>query len=40
MTVLDSLEDQAHGARVGADAHIGEGSFTDDSLIETVQSFV
>ena len=40
VTALDSLEDQAHGSRVGADAYITKGSFTDDSLLETVRSFV
>ena len=40
VTALDSLEDQAHGSRVGADAYITKGSFTDDTLLETVRSFV
>jgi two-component system, chemotaxis family, sensor kinase CheA len=40
VTALDSLEDQAHGADVGADAYITKGSFTDDTLIETVRRFV
>ena len=40
VTALDSLEDQAHGSRVGADAYITKGSFTDDTLIETVRRFV
>jgi two-component system chemotaxis sensor kinase CheA len=40
VTALDSLEDQAHGAEVGADAYITKGSFTDDTLLETVRRFV
>ena len=40
VTALDSLEDQAHGSRVGADAYITKGSFTDNTLLQTVRSFV
>jgi two-component system chemotaxis sensor kinase CheA len=40
VTALDSMEDQAHGAEVGADAYITKGSFNDDRLIEAVRNFV
>ena len=40
VTALDSMEDQAHGADVGADAYITKGSFNDDRLIEAVRNFV
>jgi two-component system, chemotaxis family, sensor kinase CheA len=40
VTAPDSLEDQAHGAAVGADAYITKGSFTDDTLIRAVRRFV
>ena len=37
VTALDSMEDQAHGADVGADAYITKGAFNDDRLIEAVR---
>ena len=40
VTALDSMEDQAHGADVGADAYITKGAFNDDRLIEAVRNFV
>ena len=40
VTALDSLEDQARGADVGADAYITKGTFKDERLIEAVRSFV
>jgi len=35
-----NMEDQAHGADVGADAYITKGAFNDDRLIEAVRNFV
>lgn len=40
VTALDSLEDQARGADVGADAYITKGAFNDERLIDAVRSFV
>jgi two-component system chemotaxis sensor kinase CheA len=40
VTALDSMEDQAHGADVGANAYITKGAFNDDRLIEAVRNFV
>jgi two-component system chemotaxis sensor kinase CheA len=40
VTALDSMEDQAHGANVGADAYITKSVFNDDRLIEAVRNFV
>lgn len=40
VTALDSLEDRARGADVGADAYITKGSFNDERLIDAVRSFV
>ena len=40
VTALDSMEDQAHGAHVGADAYTTKGAFNDDRLIEAVRNFV
>ena len=38
VTALESLEDQARGGQVGADAYILKGSFSDDRLLATVRS--
>ena len=40
VTALDSLEDQARGAEVGADAYITKGAFNDERLIDAVRHFV
>jgi two-component system chemotaxis sensor kinase CheA len=40
VTALDSLEDQARGADVGADAYITKGAFNDERLIDAVRSLV
>jgi two-component system chemotaxis sensor kinase CheA len=40
VTALDSPEDQARGARVGADAYIVKGALSDDRLIEAVRGLV
>jgi two-component system chemotaxis sensor kinase CheA len=40
VTALDSLEDQARGTDVGADAYITKGSFNDERLIRAVRNFV
>ncbi len=40
VTALDSLEDQARGADVGADAYITKGAFNDDRLLEAVRTYV
>ena len=40
VTALGPMQDQAHGADVGADAYITKGAFNDDRLIEAVRNFV
>jgi two-component system chemotaxis sensor kinase CheA len=40
VTALDSPEDQARGARVGADAYIVKGALSDDRLLEAVRGLI
>jgi two-component system, chemotaxis family, sensor kinase CheA len=40
VTALGPMQDQAHGADVGADAYITKGAFNDDRQIEAVRNFV